>query len=519
MLRSLFLLVLIATPMIYIAFSPFVGVMLWTWISSMTPHRLTYGFLYDAPIVYAIAVATLASLILRNEIKHVPRHPLVVLTGFYVAWSGLTTIFALEPDLAFTGWVDLLKVTALAFATAATLTSRRRIYLLVTMIGISFAYYGVKGGLFTLMTGGAFRALGAPGSFMAGTNEYATVLLMALPLFVWLAKHAEWWLLRWMFRAAIPLSVIAILGTQSRGALVALLAMLAFIGMRERRVMIGLLVLLLAAPVIWEVMPSNWRARFETISEYSEDASFMGRVTMWKAAARAASDHPILGVGIDGWTNPDFQAKYVPVGEQPREWHSIYFGNLAENGFPGLFLFVCLLFLAILSCRSVHRVAQQHDGLQWIGDLALALQASFIGFAAVGLVLHFPMFDLYFQLVAITAVLASMVERVVALERLERRIAMRQAGAWAAGGRGGEDTPDGMDGDDTDEDAEEVAREEDEREGAPAFAAPRPSGFAAAGPASFAPAPRASRSRGRGGASPLPHLPLDRSSGRGSGDA
>ncbi len=421
MLRSLFLLALIATPMIFIAFSPFVGVMLWTWISSMTPHRLTYGFLYDAPIVYVIALLTLASLILRNEIKYIPRHPLVVLTALYVAWSGLTTIFALEPDLAFTGWVELLKVTALALATAATLTSRRRLHLLITVIGVSFAYYGVKGGLFTLMTGGTFRALGAPGSFMSGTNEYATVLLMALPLFVWLAKHAEWWVLRWLFRVTIPLSVIAILGTQSRGALVALLAMLGFIGLRERRVMIGLVVLLFAAPVVWEAMPANWRARFETISQYSEDASFMGRVTMWKAAARATADHPVLGVGIDGWTNRDFQAKYVPTGEQPREWHSIYFGNLAENGFPGLFLFVCLLFLSILTCRSVHRTAERFEGLRWAGELALALQASLIGFAAVGLVLHFPMFDLYFQLVAITAVLATMVERVVALERIERR--------------------------------------------------------------------------------------------------
>ena len=34
MLRSLFLLALIAIPAIYIPFNPFVGVMLWTWISS-----------------------------------------------------------------------------------------------------------------------------------------------------------------------------------------------------------------------------------------------------------------------------------------------------------------------------------------------------------------------------------------------------------------------------------------------------------------------------------------------------
>ncbi len=427
MLRSLFLLALIAIPAIYIPFNPFVGVMLWTWISSMTPHRLTYGFLYDAPIVYAVALATLVVIIFRNEIKHLPRHPLIVLVAFYVGWVGITTIFALEPALAFEGWIELLKVTALAFATAVTLRSRKRLYLLLTLLGISFAYYGVKGGLFTVLTGGAFRALGAPGSFMEGTNEYATVMLMSLPLMIWLGRHAEWWLLRWMFRAAVPLTVVAILGTQSRGGLVALGVMTLFMSFRHRRLMILLLLLLVAAPIVWETMPSNWRARMETISEYSKDASFMGRVTMWKAAARSSSDHPIFGVGADGWRNPDFQAKYVPMGEQPREWHSIYFGNLGEYGYPGLFLFVCILFMALFSCRSVARVTEGRDELKWAHELALAMQASFVGFAAVGLVMHFPMFDLYFQLIAITAVVVKMVEAVLAFERDRSPLAAKGA--------------------------------------------------------------------------------------------
>ncbi|RMF67213.1 MAG: putative O-glycosylation ligase, exosortase A system-associated [Alphaproteobacteria bacterium] len=437
MLRSLFLLVLIAVPAIYIPFSPFVGVMLWTWISSMTPHRLTYGFLYDAPIVYAIALVTLAVIIFRNEIKYLPRHPLVVLVALYVGWAGICTIFALEPRLAFEAWTELLKVTALAFATAVTLRSRKRLYLLLSLLGISFAYYGVKGGLFTILTGGAFRALGAPGSFMEGTNEYATVMLMSLPLMIWLGRHAEWWLLRWMFRVSVPLTVVAILGTQSRGGLVALGVMSLFMALRHRRLMVLVLLVLVAAPVVWEVMPPNWRARMETISEYNKDASFMGRVTMWKAAARSSSDHPIFGVGADGWRNPDFQAKYVPMGEQPREWHSIYFGNLGEYGYPGLFLFVCILFMAIFSCRSLVRVTEGRSELRWAHELALAMQASFVGFAAVGLVMHFPMFDLYFQLIAITAVVVKMVETVLAFER-DRSPLVRenplhgQAGAPAA---------------------------------------------------------------------------------------
>ncbi|HAY29062.1 MAG TPA: putative O-glycosylation ligase, exosortase A system-associated, partial [Candidatus Accumulibacter sp.] len=46
---------------IFLAVLPFalrhtwIGVLLWTWLSLMNPHRLTFGFAYDAPFAATAA--------------------------------------------------------------------------------------------------------------------------------------------------------------------------------------------------------------------------------------------------------------------------------------------------------------------------------------------------------------------------------------------------------------------------------------------------------------------------------
>ena len=37
---------------------PWIGVMLWTWLSIMNPHRYTYGFAFDAPVAAVAAICT-----------------------------------------------------------------------------------------------------------------------------------------------------------------------------------------------------------------------------------------------------------------------------------------------------------------------------------------------------------------------------------------------------------------------------------------------------------------------------
>ena len=46
---------------------PWVGVMLWTWVSLMNPHRMAYGFAYDMPVAAIAAGSTLLGLIFTQR--------------------------------------------------------------------------------------------------------------------------------------------------------------------------------------------------------------------------------------------------------------------------------------------------------------------------------------------------------------------------------------------------------------------------------------------------------------------
>ena len=46
---------------------PWIGVMLWVWLSIMNPHRYAWGIAYDAPLAAMAAASTLLGLLLTRE--------------------------------------------------------------------------------------------------------------------------------------------------------------------------------------------------------------------------------------------------------------------------------------------------------------------------------------------------------------------------------------------------------------------------------------------------------------------
>jgi hypothetical protein len=54
-------------PIIF--FRPYVGIIVWTWISLMSPHRLTWGFAHDFPFAKIVGATT----ILATALRHSPR--------------------------------------------------------------------------------------------------------------------------------------------------------------------------------------------------------------------------------------------------------------------------------------------------------------------------------------------------------------------------------------------------------------------------------------------------------------
>ena len=102
--------------------------------------------------------------------------------ALFLAWTTLNTYFAFSPDWSWSYWDRTWKIFALGFLVAALATNRVRITALVWAMVLALFYYGVKGGIFTLMTGGSYRVFGPAHTIIRDNNQLALALLMSLPL-------------------------------------------------------------------------------------------------------------------------------------------------------------------------------------------------------------------------------------------------------------------------------------------------------------------------------------------------
>ncbi|RMF08983.1 MAG: putative O-glycosylation ligase, exosortase A system-associated [Alphaproteobacteria bacterium] len=411
MLRSLLVFILIFAALPVAVAKPHVGVLVWSWISYMNPHRLTYGMAYNFNFLDYVAAVTFVGLLFTRERKTLPNHPIVYLLIAYFVWVTITSLFAVYQELAWAKWIKFFKIILFTFITMMLMQSRGRMEALIWVIVLSLGFFTSKGGLFTILTGGAHRVWGPPGTAYTDNNEFALATVMLIPLLRYLQTQTENKLLRWTLFGMIFLSMFAIFGTQSRGGLVAIAAMLIFLIYKARKLMFGMFALGLAVIIGYFVMPESWRERMATIQNYEQDASARGRLDMWKFAIDVANDSPIVGGGFDVFYHEGYRAAYLPEGVEGRAAHSIYFEVLGEHGYVGLILFFLIGITAFFTCGAIVDRCKIHDELRWARELAAMLQVSIVGYASAGAFLTIATFDLYYHLVAITAILRVMVDK------------------------------------------------------------------------------------------------------------
>lgn len=400
---------------------PYIGVLMWVWISVMNPHQLTWGFATTFPFAAIIAVTTMASLLFTREPKNLPLTPVTWVLIAFVLWMNVTTVFALQLDLSLGQWNKVMKIMLMTFVTLMLLKTRQHVQLLIWVLVFSLGFYGVKGGIFTITGGGVDRVWGPEGTFIGGNNEIALALIMTIPLMHYLQTTAHNMWIRHGLTAAMLLSAAAALGTYSRGALLAIAAMGIFLWFKSRnKVSLGLL-MAIAIPLLVMFMPEKWAERMDTIHTYEEDSSVQGRFNAWSMAFNLAKDRPLVGGGFEIYDLPIFY-RYAPNPTDVHAAHSIYFQALGEHGFVGLGLF---LLLGILTWRTgawIIRNTKRMDEYKWASSLATMIQVSLIGYAVGGAFLSLLYFDLPYYLMS-----AMVVTRVLLEKELKKKAALATA--------------------------------------------------------------------------------------------
>jgi probable O-glycosylation ligase (exosortase A-associated) len=209
---------------------------------------------------------------------------------------------------------------------------------------------------------------------------------------------------------SMVLTFVAIVGTQSRGAFVGVIVMVGYLIIKSRRRGALVLVLVLLAPATYMFMPESWHERMDTIETYEKDKSAMGRINAWWTAWNLAVDRPIVGGGFEAFQWRVFQ-NYSPNPRDTRDVHSIYFEALGEHGFVGLFLFLTLGLLGLVTANRIIRETKNEPRLFWMRDLASMIHVSLIGYAASGAFLGLAYFDFYYTLLATLVGVQSLLAR------------------------------------------------------------------------------------------------------------
>ena len=382
----------------FILWRPYIGVLVWTWLAFMNPHRLTWGFAYDMQFALIVAITTLVGLLATREEKKVPWTRESVVLLIFVGWMVLTTFFAVYQSIAWLQLEKIIKIQVMIFVTMMLMQSKERINLLVWVMTLSLAFYGVKGGIFTILNGGLYHVRGPAGSFIAGDNEIGLALIMTVPLLRYLSLTVKNFWAKHAMTAAMVLTAIAAVGSQSRGALVGLVAMAAFLWFKSRYKVATMFLGIVAAVLIVNIMPQQWFDRMESTKNYEEDDSALGRINAWHMAFNMARVKP-FGGGFETF-RPEIFAAYAPEPTRVHDAHSIYFEVLGEHGFVGLALFLLLGWMTWRSAAWIIRRARGDPAKRWAADLAAMVQVSMVGYASAGAFLGLAYFDYYYTLVA-----------------------------------------------------------------------------------------------------------------------
>lgn len=398
-MRDIFVTVVIFGILPFALARPYVGVLLWTWVSFMNPHRLCWGFAFDFPFAMIIAIVTLIGLLISREPKKIPWTRETVILFVFVLWMVITTIFSVYPILAWPQLDKVLKIQLMVFVTMMVMQSKERLNLLVWVMTLSLAFYGVKGGIFTISHGGVYHVRGPDNTFIGGDNEMGLALIMTIPLLRYLQLTTTRFWLRHAMTAVIMLCALAAIGSQSRGAMLGMVAMGAFFWIKSRSRFFTVLLTAVAAGLILMVMPQAWFDRMSTIETYQQDASAEGRINAWKMAFNLAKDRP-LGGGFNAFQRGMF-AVYAPDPSNVHDSHSIYFEVLGEHGFFGLALFLLLGLMTWRTASWIIKRARDDPENRWAGDLAAMVQVSLVGYAGAGAFLGLANFDLYYTLIAV----------------------------------------------------------------------------------------------------------------------
>jgi probable O-glycosylation ligase (exosortase A-associated) len=374
---------------------PFLFVLVYAYIDTVAPQRLSYYLLNSLPLSMYVACLALAGWLLtekKTDLRLTARQGLL---GVLLCYSFYTTMNADFPIEAAEKWDWASTSLAFAIFLPVTLRSKLRIEALLLFLTLSAAAIIIVGGLKTAASGGGYGVLNlmvTNNSNLYESSTISTIAIALIPIILWLAKFGTVFPPDWRvktFAAALVFACLLMpIGTEARTGLVciAVLGVLTLRHVKRRFLYLAGASLLVVATLPF--LPDSFTGRMSTIQGYQSDSSAKVRLAVWSWTWNYVQEHPLGGgfgayrgnkievvtVTTQGETGMQTVTAHTAI-DQGRAYHSAYFEMLGEQGFPGLALFLLIHIVGLVRMEVLRRRYRSAEGDKaWIAPLATALQ-------------------------------------------------------------------------------------------------------------------------------------------------
>jgi putative inorganic carbon (hco3(-)) transporter len=390
MLRTLLILAILV-PGLWLALKDrYAALLLYLWFAFFKPQDWIWIDLTSLRLSVLIGVLLLVPALATGIVPNVT-HPMSIGAILFLASALIAQFHAVNASVGWQ-WIDyLVRLLIVCLIAVPLMSTRERFIGVIAVVGGSLGFHSAKAGLASLLAGGSRFGAGLAGSF-EDSNGFALAVVMIIPLIVVLGQNAPKRWVRLGCYCAVPLCVLAAVGTFSRAGFLALCAStIVFVGLQRRRLAMGfglaavVTLLLLVAPI-----PKGYVDRIQTIETYEDigEDSAMSRPHFWRVALVMVAANP-FGVGLRNYdyAYDRFDFLHGRYGTH-RAVHNSFFQALAEMGYLGFAIYAGLFVYAFrlgFQVRARSRAeGTSPENQQFLFTMSNALMTSMVGFMVGG---------------------------------------------------------------------------------------------------------------------------------------
>jgi O-antigen ligase len=378
----------------------------------MSVGRVHQLFSVLEPLRLAILTGILATVIYlldpqeHRRAAHVIGPTTTYLVAFLI-WMVLSVPGSLRAGNSFDLLFDnFIKTVLMYFIVAASIRGTRDVErLTLAYLVAATIYAAVVIARFDVGSGDGWR-LGR--LYYYDANDFATLMVTAIPLGLYFLHSARRPLPRFAAAASLVVLTLSFVRSGSRGGFVALAVVGLFVVLRYSAIPLRwrLSGAALVAVVLFGTASDRYWTQMGTIlsdTDYNLKEE-SGRMEIWRRGIGYMLRDPLLGVGPDnfrvaeGTMSPYADRQELGIGVRWNAAHNSYIQVGAELGIPGLVLFVALIGSAFAALRRAGRNEHALGG----PPLAPALTAALLGFVVGAFFLSLAYSEMLYTLVALS---------------------------------------------------------------------------------------------------------------------